>query len=466
MRTNDDRETVGLSRRRLLAGGGLALGALAAAAPSLARGQEAAPQPSELDAADIPAEPEPPEAPPLPGAPDWRKVRAEWRMDPSWVDLSAMLLASNPRIVRDAIDRHRKGLDHQPVIYLTGRNRELQDSVRRQAGAYFAVDYRNVALTESTTDGIGQLYAGIGLRAGQEALTTDEDYYVTHEALRLQACKSGASVRRIDLFDGPESKTAPAIVRRLIANIRPQTRVLALTWVHSSTGFKMPIRQISAALKPINAARAPQDRVLFCVDGVHGFGIEDTTLPELGCDFLVAGTHKWIFGPRGTGVILGTDYGWSRVTPTVPSFLASNAYGAWIGGYDPGPTTGARMTPGGFKAFEHVWALSEAFQFHQQIGKAHVQARTRELAGRLKTGLAQIGHVTLRTPRDPEMSAGIVSFDVAGFSAREAVERLRGQRIIGSAAPYAVQHVRLTPSIRNTPEEIDQALAAIRALKA
>jgi len=461
MRKNDD-TVAALSRRRLLAGGGVALGALAT--PAVAQ-TPTTHQPSAFDADGPPAEPAVEDVAPMPGAPDWKKIRTEWSMDPSWIDLSAMLLASNPRIVRQAIDRHRRGLDNQPVIYLTGRNRELQNSVRRRAGSYFGVPYGNVALTESTTDGIGQLYAGIGMRPGAEVLTTNEDYYVTHEALRLQAARSGGNVRKIDLFARAETATVAGIVQKITANIRPQTRVLALTWVHSSTGFKMPIKEISAALKPINAARPAHERVLFCVDGVHGFGIENTTLPELGCDFLVAGCHKWIFGPRGTGVIFGTDYGWSRVTPTVPSFLASNAYGAWMGGYDPGPTTGARMTPGGFKAFEHVWALSEAFQFHQQIGKANVQARTRELAGRLKTGLVQMGHVTLRTPRDPALSAGIVSFDLAGHSTVEAVEKLRKYRVIGTAAPYSVSHVRLTPSIRNTPEEIDRTLAVIRSLR-
>ncbi|MBP7703857.1 MAG: aminotransferase class V-fold PLP-dependent enzyme [Caulobacter sp.] len=465
MQTKTNSDAVVLNRRRLLTGTGMAIGALAAAPLACAQTPAMTADPLGLDADEAPLD-LPPEPTPLPGAPDWRKIRAEWALDAGWVDMSAMLLASNPRIVREAIDAHRRGLDNQPVIYLEGRNRQLQDRVRRMAGAYFNVPYGNVALTESTTDGIGQLYAGITLRPGEEALTTNEDYYVTHESLRLQACKGRCSVRKIDLFEGPRSKAPGAVVQKIVSNIRPSTRVLALTWVHSSTGYKMPIREIAAALRPINAARPAAERVLFCVDGVHGFGIEDTTLPELGCDFLVAGTHKWIFGPRGTGVVYGTDYGWSRVTPTVPSFLASNAYGAWIGGYDPGPTTGARMTPGGFKAFEHVWALAEAFQFQQQVGKAHVQARTRELAGRLKAGLAQMPHVSLRTPIDPDQSAGIVSFDVAGFSAREAVQRLRKSRIIGSAAPYAVQHVRLTPSIRNTPEEIDRALAAVRAMRA
>ncbi len=453
MAEDDTRGDAGLSRRRLLAGSGLALSAFAAAA----HGQEAEPS-------QAPPPPEPaPVEPPLP-QPDWQRVRAQWALDWSMVDMSAMLFAANPKPVRDAIDRHRKGLDAAPVTYLEARNRPLQNSARRMAGGYFGVEAENVALCESTTGGVGLLYAGIGLRYGQEALTTVHDYYVTHESLRLSTARTGGGVRKISLFDQAATATAPEIVGRIAANIRPETRVLALTWVHSSTGLKMPIAAIAAALAPINAARAEPDKVLLCVDGVHGFGVENTTLPELGADFLVAGCHKWLFGPRGTGVVFGTPRGWSRVTPTVPSFLASNAYGAWIGGYDPGPTTAARMTPGGFKAFEHVWSLSEAFQFHAWVGKANVQARTRELAMRLKLGLSQIPGVRVVTPMDPNLSAGIVSFDIAGKSAEGAVHALRQQRVIASAAPYAVQHVRLTPSIRNTIEDVDYAINAVRTI--
>ncbi len=44
------------------------------------------------------------------------------------------------------------------------------------------------------------------------------------------------------------------------------------------------------------------------------------------------------------------------------------------------------------------------------------------------------------------------------------VRRLRKRRIIGSVAPYAVPHVRLTPCFRNTPAEIETVLQEIQAL--
>jgi isopenicillin-N epimerase len=454
MRANGD--GADLNRRRLLA---LSL----AAAPAAAAAQTPPTGAPPTYAKPPPGQP-PMSAPIARAAPDWNRLRSQWDLDWSEVDLSAMLIASNPRPVREAITRHRQALDRNPITYLERNNKSLQNASRRAAGAYFGAPMEQVALCESTTAGIGLVYAGLNLRYGEEALTSIHDYYVTHEALRLASRRTGAGVRKMVLHEGAASASAPDIVRRVTAAITPATRVLALTWVHSSTGLKLPIRAIADALKPINAQRPPEQRVLFFVDGVHGFGVENTTFAELGCDVLVSGCHKWVFGPRGTGVIFFTPQALARLSPTIPTFLASGAYSAWIGGYDPGPVTAAHMTPGGFKAFEHVWSMSEAFQFLQMVGKEHVAARTYELADRLKRGLAAMPHVRVQTPQGSQMSAGIVSFDVAGLSAESAVSRLRTWRILGSDAPYATPHVRLTPSIRNTPQDIDFALQAVAAL--
>ncbi len=460
-----------VSRRSLLGGAGLALVASAAAAqaaqqsaPQSAPGAEPPPD-SDPDFGgpehhDVPA--------PIEAAPkvvDWNWVRGQWALDWSWVNLSAMLFASNPRIVRNAIARHRDGLDTNPVTYLEANNRPLQNAARRAAGQYFGADPEAIALVESTTSGIGLVYNGLLIGYGEEVLTTTHDYYVTHESLRMAAIRSGATIRKISLFDQAATANAAQIVGRLMAAITERTRVLALTWVHSSTGLKMPIPQIAAALRGVNAGREPHRKVLLCVDGVHGFGVEDVSFNQLGADVLVAGCHKWLFGPRGTGVVFFKPESIGRFAPTIPSFLAPNAYGAWLGGYDPGATTGARMTPGGFKAFEHVWALTEAFAFHGMVGKAAIAARTHGLASRLKLALSQLPHVVVRTPMDPALSAGIVSFDLPGLSADAVVRRLRQSKVIGSAAPYATRHVRLTPSFRNTEADVDfavQILANIR----
>lgn len=459
----------GLSRRSLLAGAGLGLASAGAAAA-----QEPPPMPGEgppesdpdFAGPDAGRAPEPaPEPVAEPKGPNWEWVRSQWALDWSWVNLSAMLFASNPRIVRNAIIRHREALDANPVTYLEANQRPLQNAARRAAGQYFGADPEAIALTESTTSSIGLIYNGLIIGYGEEVLTTTHDYYVTHESLRLAAQRNGATVRRISLFDQAREASIPQIVGRLMGAITERTRVLALTWVHSSTGLKMPIGAIARALRGVNAGREPHKKVLLCVDGVHGFGVEDETLETLGCDVLAAGCHKWLFGPRGTGVVFFRPDALPRFSPTIPSFLAPGAYSAWLGNYDPGPNTGARMTPGGFKAFEHVWALTEAFQFHNMVGKTAIAARTRQLASRLKLALSQMPHIALRTPLDPALSAGIVSFDVPGLSADAVVRRLRSARVIASAAPYLTRHVRLTPSFRNTEADVDFAVQVLNDIR-
>ena len=58
--------------------------------------------------------------------------------------------------------------------------------------------------------------------------------------------------------------------------------------------------------------------------------------------------------------------GLAQVQPTVPSF-EEGPYDAWMNARDPGPTRAAWVSPGGFHAYEHLWALPAAFAFHGQI---------------------------------------------------------------------------------------------------
>ncbi len=399
---------------------------------------------------------------PAPPLDDWAQIRSQFRLSSDFIHMSAMLLASHPEPVRRAIERHRNALDERTVAYIEENNDKLQERARAAAGDYLGIDGSHVALTDSTTGGVGLVYGGLALEPGDEILTTTEDYYVTYEATRLAALKTGASRREIPLYANLWSLTLDYLVDTIIAAVTPRTRVLALTWVHSSTGLKLPIAAVAARLAEINARRPAGREVLLCVDGVHAFGVENFSFPELGTDFLMAGCHKWLFGPRGTGIIAASRRGLDSISAVIPSFVSERSFSAWIQDREPiGSIDADTITPGGFKAFEHLWSLPEAFAFVNGIGKARIAERTHALVDQLKHGLAPLEGVILRTPLSPDLSAGIVAFDLPGWNPYRVVRELRARRIVASVAPYASQHVRLTPSILNTPEEVDAAIAAV-----
>ena len=314
--------------------------------------------------------------------------------------------------------------------------------------------------------GLAFVYHGLPIKAGQEILTTTHEHYVHHEAIRLAAERAGASVRKISLFDDIRSLPSISeeeIVRRIIKAVTPKTRAVGFTWVHSGSGLKLPVRRIAESLAKINADRDEADRALLVVDGVHGLGVEDESIAEMGCDFFVAGTHKWIFGPRGTGLIWAKAGAWKMMRSTFPA-IDLNPFTAWLRGEAPRGMEAGWISSGGFHAFEYTWVLPAAFAFHQRIGRARIAARIHRLNDQCKEGLARVRRVRLHTPRSAKLSAGIVCFDIEGMKPETVVERLLARRIIASTAPYTHSCVRLAPSLLNSPKEIDTALREIRAL--
>lgn len=395
----------------------------------------------------------------------WEDVRNQFNLSPDRIHYTMFLIASHPAPVRRAIVQHRRRLDEEPASYLEEENDDAKQEVRTAAGDYLGVNADEIALTDSTTMGLGLVYNGLMLESGQEVVTTEHDYYATHESLRLATARAGASLRRITLYEDPATATEQEIISSVENALAANTRVLALTWVHSRNGVKIPIGAISEVVAEANRGRAQADRILLCVDGVHGFGVEAVTMDELGCDFFIAGCHKWLFGPRGTGIVWGRPEAWAATRPIIPSFMDGSSWNAWARDREPpGPTTAARMSPGGFKPFEHQWAVAAAFRFHRQIGKGRIAGRTHTLNRQLKEGMAQMPHIRLHTPVAAPLSAGMVCFDVDGLSPNAVRSRLREEHIMATVTPYRVQHARLAPSIVNTPEEIETTLQALRGL--
>lgn len=400
---------------------------------------------------------------PLPSRPDWEWVRAQFDLDPDWLHFSSFFLASHPRPVRREIERIREELDRNPFAFVEHGLFERPRAVREAAGRYLGGRAEDVALTRSTTEGLALVYGGLPLARGHEILTTTHDHYAHHAAASLAAARAEASVRRTALYEDSRSATADDMVERLRRALRPATRVVGVTWVHSSTGVKTPVRAMARAIAEANRMRAEADRIVLVVDGAHGLGVEDEDVASLGCDYFCAGTHKWMLGPRGTGVVWAPEHAWRRLRPVVPAFELG-LFEAWLEGREAGPLRGEWMSPGGFQAYEHLWALPAAFDLHARIGRARIAARLRLLNARLREGLAGIGGVTVRTPLDPAVAAALVCFEIDGLTPEEVVRRLLQRRIVASAAPYAVSYARLAGSLVNSEDEVETAIEAVAAL--
>src|SRR5215475_11374967 len=234
-----------LSRRAFLARNGLAAGALLAPGKLLAALEAATPATPKLD--------------------DWASVRKQFALTPEYLHFAGFFIASHPAPVRDAIEAWRKAIDENPYLVVDGglfedQTKNVQSRVREAAAAYLGGKPDEVCLTQNTTTGLALVYLGLPLKPGQEVLCTEHDHVAHHEAIRFATDRTGATYRKIPLFAQSSKATADEVVGRIRSAVRPSTRVVGVTWVHSQSGIRLPIKAISKAIGELNQKRDAQDR--------------------------------------------------------------------------------------------------------------------------------------------------------------------------------------------------------------
>ena len=409
-----------LSRREVLARAGLAAGALALGA-RLRPGRGCAESPR-LGLGAV-------------------AVRARSRADPPHLVPARDAPASGAGRDRGA----RQRLDANPVEYLHGPGDQLS-AAREAAGRFLGAAPSEVALTDSTTMGLGLLYTRLALGADDEVVTTEHDFYATHEspAFRRAGAARQALRRRPPGLRGRDREPHPACGHRADAPGRA-------AWVHSSTGVRLPLRSIAQALP---------DRVLVWSTAPR-LGARAETVRDLGCD----ASSRLPNGSTGRedGVLWAKSAcaGHAADDPV----LRRVEHGAWVAGGVPAASRMDRPSRPAGSSRSSTGGPPRGVRLPPGDRPGARRGRIRGLSSRLKAALVEVRGVRLRTPQSPGLSAGLVCFEVAGRDPTEVVSRLASRGIVASVTPYATRYVRLGPGIVNTPEHVDAAVRAIAALR-
>jgi selenocysteine lyase/cysteine desulfurase len=364
-----------------------------------------------------------------------------------------------PRPVIDAVHQH---IDLEAAI----GGYEAEDAVAERVEETYALVGRllgtragNMALVENATVAVAQALSAFDFHAGDVLVTTHNDYTSNQLMYLALAERFGIEVRRAG--DLPDGGVDPESVRRLVAH--PRCRLVSLTWVPTNSGLVQPAEEVGAI--------CDEAGVPYLVDGCQAVGQLPVDVARLRCDFLAGTARKFLRGPRGIGFLYVSDRMLER--GTYP--LSIDMRGAGL--VDAGSFTlapGARRFENWEYSYALVLGLGEAARYAAAAGPEAGQ-RTQELASYLRERLAAAIPGLCLMDRGPRLCA-IVTAQIPGFPrAADLVLRLRASGINTSAsvsgrgpfnAPGAegISVLRISPHYYNTTEEIDAAVAALKAI--
>ena len=380
----------------------------------------------------------------------WRLVRQQFALTPGYAYFNAGGLGPSPRPVTDAWVRESADLER-----LCETGHERIQAVRRKLSEFLGCAEDELAITRNATEGMNLVARGLALHAGDEVLIT------THEhpggAIPWLALEkdSGIRVNLVEPGDGAEDT-----LNRVAAAITPRTRVVAVSHILSTTGLRLPAREI---------VRLCRDRgVIPVLDGAQAVGMIPVNLHDLGCDFYVASGHKWLLGPKGTGLLY--------IRAEARDLWRPTHVGAWSDQrYDLDERVlefrrAAEVVECGTRNTALVAGLGAAVDFLSTLGMERVARRGRVLALYVRQRLHDVPALQMLTPSDEASSASIVTFaaeDEAG-DVRTWAQPLQ-QRFNVRVRPvgeHGLKALRVCTHICNTRAEIDRLVAALSEMSA
>jgi isopenicillin-N epimerase len=263
-------------------------------------------------------------------------LAVHWALDPSIVFLNHGSFGACPRAIMEQQTQLRARMEAEPVRFLTQELQPLLDNSRNRLAQLLKTSPENLAFVPNATTGVNAVVRSLEFQAGDEILTTNQDYNACRNALKGAAERAGAKVVVVNV-PFPLDDDAQ-IVEALLSRAGNRTKLALIDHVTSPTAVLYPIATIIRALE--------ERGIDTIVDSAHAPGMLPVDLDVLRPAYCTGNCHKWLCTPKGAGFLYVRPDRQGRIQPTTishgyntprPGRSALHTLFDWIGTIDPTP---------------------------------------------------------------------------------------------------------------------------------
>jgi len=364
----------------------------------------------------------------------WFDIQRSFTVTRGIINLNNGGVCPSPRIVTESLIRYIWEQEDATAYTMWQILEPQSETIRTGLAKLFGCDREEIAITRNASESMEILLMGLDLKPGDEILTTTQDYPRMLTTLRQRELREGLALKMVQIPIPPRNLSE--ITDSFARGITSRTKVILISHVVNITGQITPVKEVC------ELARSKGIEVM--IDGAHSFAHFDFKQPDIGCDYFGTSLHKWLFAPKGTGLLYVKR---DKIPKIWPLMAAEKKQASDIRKFEEVGTHSAAPR----------LAIGEAILFHQGIGARRKEARLRYLSRYWMNQLKDLPNVRFNTSFDDVQSCGIANIEIKGIEPGAITQYLMAKHKI-FAVPIVhpeFKGVRITPNVYTTLPELD-----------
>src|SRR2546429_4412163 len=365
----------------------------------------------------------------------WSTIQNAFTVTRGIINLNNGGVSPSPRIVTEALVRYIWQQEDATAYTMWQILEPQSETIRTGLAELFGCDREEIAITRNASESLETLLLGLDLKSGDEVLTTTQDYGRMLTTIRQREQREGIKLNLIKIPIPP--KNINEITAAFERAITPRTRLIQIAHQVNITGQITPVKAV--------CEMARKRGVETIVDGAHSFAQFYFKQPDLNCDYFGTSLHKWLYAPKGTGLLyIKRD----KIAKVWPLFAAEEKQKSDIRKFEEIGTHSAAPK----------LAIGEAMLFHNGIGGKRKEARVRYLSRYWMDQLKNIPKVRFNTSFDPNQMCAIANVQIEGLDQGKIGSYLFSKHHIFTTPIVHEEFtgIRITPNLYTTLWELDR----------
>jgi selenocysteine lyase/cysteine desulfurase len=373
----------------------------------------------------------------------WAAIQNSFSVTRGIINLNNGGVSPSPRVVTEALVRYIWEQEDCTAYTMWEILEPQSETIRTGLAELFGCDREEVAITRNASESLEILLDGMDFKPGDEILTTTQDYPRMLTTLRQREKRENLKLKLIKVPIPP--KNLNEITAAFENGITDRTRLILISHVINITGQITPVKAVCDL--------ARKRGIETIVDGAHSFAQFDFKQSDLGCDYFGTSLHKWLYAPKGTGLL----YVKRDKIPKIWPLMAAEAEEA-----------------NDIRKFEEIGthsaapklAIGEALVFHNGIGAKRKEARLRYLSRYWMNKLKDVPKIRFNTSFDPAQSCAIANVHIDGTDPKAVTKYLFDKHHIFTVPIIhdEFEGIRITPNLYTTINELNYFCEVMTAI--